>query len=451
MIRSRTAIPLLFLVSLAGCAAPAVDPGIVARAADRELTVDEGAAILAAGPDLPASPEVATALADLWIDYVLLGIAVAEDTSLSQLDVAPLVRQQAEQAMITALRDSVLGGAEPIDEVELRGRYEAEAAGSEVRVSHILRTLPPGATAAQRDSVVEGVRDLRRQIVEGAEDFDSAARRYSEDPGTAGRGGELGFVVPGELPARLAEAVSGLEPGGVSEPIVTEAGVHLVRVEERRTPTPEAFRARVEDRRVAVAESTYLAELRERAAVRVQEGAAERVRELARGTADTTTFAGQRALVRYTDGEITAAEVREFLGSRTPLYRSQVAGAPDSLIHRQILEPLVQRELLVREAEREGWAVSDETLEPIPAAARASIRSMARQLGLYPVSAEPESEYADEVENRVHALLTAVVGGERQAPPLGAISTLLRGRYPADVSAAGIEALVSAMQARTDS
>ena len=57
---------------------------VVARAAGKELRVEEAPQMLAANPQVPADPQVVRALADLWVDYTLLATAVAEDTSLAR-------------------------------------------------------------------------------------------------------------------------------------------------------------------------------------------------------------------------------------------------------------------------------------------------------------------------------------------------------------------------------
>ncbi|MEW6353922.1 MAG: peptidylprolyl isomerase [Pseudomonadota bacterium] len=73
-----------------------------------------------------------------------------------------------------------------------------------------------------------------KQRVEGGEDFAALARSNSEDGASAVNGGSLGWVNPGDLVPRFEEAMNGLEPGQVSEPIQTQFGWHLIQVVERR-------------------------------------------------------------------------------------------------------------------------------------------------------------------------------------------------------------------------
>lgn len=75
--------------------------------------------------------------------------------------------------------------------------------------------------------------DLRTRIVAG-EDFQSIARAQSEDA-SASRGGDLGWLSPGDTVPEFEQAMNALAPGQVSEPVQTGFGWHLIQVLERRT------------------------------------------------------------------------------------------------------------------------------------------------------------------------------------------------------------------------
>jgi peptidyl-prolyl cis-trans isomerase SurA len=83
------------------------------------------------------------------------------------------------------------------------------------------------------DKAKARIQDLRARIVAGA-DFATVARANSDDPNTAGKGGILGWVSPGELPSPFPEIIAGLKPGELSEPFKTPIGWHIVQVMERR-------------------------------------------------------------------------------------------------------------------------------------------------------------------------------------------------------------------------
>ena len=82
-------------------------------------------------------------------------------------------------------------------------------------------------------AALEQVEKLREEILQGG-DFATLAQKYSDDPGTAVMGGELGFFEPGMLVPEYEAAVAALEPGELTEPVRTEFGYHLIQLIERK-------------------------------------------------------------------------------------------------------------------------------------------------------------------------------------------------------------------------
>ena len=89
---------------------------------------------------------------------------------------------------------------------------------------------------------------LRERIVNG-EDFGELARTHSDDPGSASRGGELGWIDPGNTVPVFERTMDSLAPGTISEPFRTRFGWHLVQVLERRDRDATETSRRAEARR----------------------------------------------------------------------------------------------------------------------------------------------------------------------------------------------------------
>jgi len=101
-------------------------------------------------------------------------------------------------------------------------------------LSHInLKVQPGGAEMAAK---LERLRELKDRVAAG-EEFAALAREYSEDPGTAPRGGDVGCFKRGELMPEFEQAAFDLKLGEVSEPVLTAAGYHLIQVREKRENT----------------------------------------------------------------------------------------------------------------------------------------------------------------------------------------------------------------------
>ena len=114
----------------------------------------------------------------------------------------------------------------------------------ERNISHILVT-----TEEEAEKVVAEL--------EGGAEFTATARSYSVGP-SAPQGGALGFLRREQVVAEFAEAAFALEDGGISAPVQTQFGWHVITVSERRVPEPPEFaqveqklRAEIADRLVA--------------------------------------------------------------------------------------------------------------------------------------------------------------------------------------------------------
>ncbi|MBN2308378.1 MAG: peptidyl-prolyl cis-trans isomerase [Candidatus Hydrogenedentes bacterium] len=102
---------------------------------------------------------------------------------------------------------------------------------SVVHAKHILITFD-GADPAGRARARDLAETLRKRLVEG-EDFAQLAKKYSNDPGTAYRGGDLGYAKRGTYVKEFEDYVWNAEIGQLSDVIQTQHGFHLVIVEDR--------------------------------------------------------------------------------------------------------------------------------------------------------------------------------------------------------------------------
>ncbi len=102
---------------------------------------------------------------------------------------------------------------------------------AEMEIKHIVNKPP--VTEEEIDFVKAKLKKTRRRILEG-ESFKTLAALYSEDPGSAKKGGELGFFSRGELYPEYEAVAFGLEKGEISPIVKTKAGYHIIQLIERR-------------------------------------------------------------------------------------------------------------------------------------------------------------------------------------------------------------------------
>jgi peptidyl-prolyl cis-trans isomerase SurA len=174
---------------------------------------------------------------------------VGSEARLEELYGMPLSRIRREfrddmrkQLLAQRLRQQKFGGLQV-------GRYEVEEfyrtyrdslprVPEEVQLAHIFMT--PRVGDADKAGSRELLQRLRDSILLGA-DFADLARRYSQDPGSAAQGGDLGLVRRGQFVREFETAVFALQEGQLSDIVETQFGFHLIQLQERRG---DAVRAR---------------------------------------------------------------------------------------------------------------------------------------------------------------------------------------------------------------
>ena len=165
-----------------------------------------------------------------------------------------------------------------IPESEIKSEYERrtrdESKDVLVRIRHIFLRWGESPDPNERLRVLSAARAARQRVVSG-EPFADVAKELSQSP-TAASGGDLGEMnQAGMLPA-LAAGIKDLEDGGISQPIETESGVHVVLLEQRRRKASVSYA----DARMGIYQELYqkeveaqmgvwLDELRKQAAVTV--------------------------------------------------------------------------------------------------------------------------------------------------------------------------------------
>lgn len=144
---------------------------------------------------------------------------------------------------------------------------------TQTRARHVLLRVPE---PAQAPAVARRLEALRQQIERGERRFEDVAREVSED-GSAAAGGDLGWASPGNFVPEFEEAMNRLPPGGISAPVTSRFGIHLIQVVERRRAqmdpkeVREQVRAQLRETRFEPTYQDWAKELRLRAYVELRE------------------------------------------------------------------------------------------------------------------------------------------------------------------------------------
>jgi peptidyl-prolyl cis-trans isomerase SurA len=190
------------------------------------------------------------------------GIVIAETEIENYIDQISQQNQITRDQLFAALRDQGLDPAAYRAQIrqelqraqlinrEIRGKvnvtpedvqryYDAHLAdyekAPEVTVSHIMLRLAPNAPDEEVQRVEAKAAEIRAQL-DREKDFADLARQYSEDP-AAESGGSLGTFRMGTLLDALNDAVRDLEVGQYSQPVRSDVGIHIVRLDDRSAET----------------------------------------------------------------------------------------------------------------------------------------------------------------------------------------------------------------------
>ncbi len=158
-----------------------------------------------------------------------------------------------------------------IDPQEVKEDYEISQDSflepEKVRLRHILFTKPPSGDEKEEAAKRKTAEEVLAKAKSG-EDFAALAKKYSQGP-AAEQGGEVGWLTRDQLSPELKAAVFSLEPGQVSDLIVSQIGFHILKVEEKkaaRVPPFEEVKGKIEEKirteaalekALAAAESAY--------------------------------------------------------------------------------------------------------------------------------------------------------------------------------------------------
>jgi peptidyl-prolyl cis-trans isomerase SurA len=215
--------------------------------------------------------------------FELVAKAVSEDGNREKGgEIGPKPADRLPDLFVDAVKPLAVGGitTEPIRSgagfhiLKLLSRSDtATASVTQTRARHILLRTSAGVSSeeAQRRLI-----EFRDQVMSGQRRFEDLARQYSED-GSAAGGGDLGWTAPGNFVPEFEEAMNRLQPGGISPPVVSRFGVHLIQVVERRQVAVdpkelrEQARNMLREQKFGPAYTDWVAELKARAYVEMRE------------------------------------------------------------------------------------------------------------------------------------------------------------------------------------
>jgi len=142
-----------------------------------------------------------------------------------------------EQMIVGKMQGEITSGLS-VSPAEVRKFFESIPADSlpffsaEVSVGQIVKK--PEVSQEEKQKVFDQLATIKKNILDGKTDFATMARQYSEDPGSALSGGDLGFFNRGELAPEYEAMALSLKQGEIGDPVESMFGIHLIQMLERK-------------------------------------------------------------------------------------------------------------------------------------------------------------------------------------------------------------------------
>ena len=146
-------------------------------------------------------------------------------------DVVVLVADQDKIAANIAVPDEQLRRA-------YQQRIDSFRTPERVKVRHIL-FMTQGKTPDEVNKIKAKAEEVRKQAND--KNFGDLAKQYSEDPGSKDKGGDVGFIVKGQMVKNFENTAFAMKPGEISNLISTEYGYHIMEVQERQNARVQPF------------------------------------------------------------------------------------------------------------------------------------------------------------------------------------------------------------------
>jgi peptidyl-prolyl cis-trans isomerase C len=145
--------------------------------------------------------------------------------------------EQRQQMMINRLLETEVGPKAAVTPKDVEKAYaehpELFQVPPRVRASHILITVPENADAAVKAAALAKATSVLKSARAG-KDFAALAKEYSQDPGSAAQGGDLGFFAANQMVPPFSDAAFKLKPGSISDIVETQFGYHIIKVIEKQ-------------------------------------------------------------------------------------------------------------------------------------------------------------------------------------------------------------------------
>ncbi len=191
-------------------------------------------------------------------DAVVRILALSDEGRRRKLDQTPAFRTQfqfAQNNLLAGATAEQVNKEMKVDETDLRKYYQdhitefeqAHARHILIRVKGSPSPLPPGHKEHDDAEALAKAQAIKAQLDAGA-DFATVAKEESDDTGSGASGGDLGNFPHGRMAAAFDQAAFALKPGEISQPVKTQFGYHIIKLESKEAKSFDEVKPELERR-----------------------------------------------------------------------------------------------------------------------------------------------------------------------------------------------------------
>lgn len=417
---------------------------LAADAGGQQLSAQRLAQIMSSGKGVRINSETANFVANVWVDYALLGQAVAQGKlPVDSASVAEAVWPEISELKGTHWHDTLMTRRAGVSDAAIDSLYKAP----DLRVlQHILFGARSTEPAAQKAAARTKAQAALARIRKGAA-FDKLASELSDDPGSKADGGFLPPSPKGRFVPAFDSVGWTLGPGQVSGLVETPFGYHIIK-----RPSKAEARGRLqgylEERASGRLDSLYMDSLATANKVEVVAGAPTSMRQASDAPEEHRN--SSETLVRYTGGQLTVKDYLRWVRALPPQYTSQLKSSDDTTLTR-FAKILTQNVLLIRDADRNKITITPVEWASLKQRYESQLDTLKTEMDLQTADVRDPSVSLAEREKvaslKVERYFDQLVAGKTRLRPLpSALATLLRERLPYAIHDAGVNRAVEIAQ-----
>lgn len=221
----------------------AADSDVIASVGKYSLTLKQfDEQIKALPPQLQMAvmqrPGLKKQFLERWVQLTMLAMA-ARDKGLDKRSDIKLQIEEAANSILARsyMREAIDADNMKISDAEIKKYYNSHKdefmEKESVKAQHILVKVDKDGDKAAWAAAEKKAAMIRGKAVKGG-DFSALAKEYSDDPGSKGNGGDLGFFTRGRMVPEFEKAAFSLKKGEISQPVKTAFGYHIIKVEDKK-------------------------------------------------------------------------------------------------------------------------------------------------------------------------------------------------------------------------